>query len=125
MASDPWQAVHQINRTWVEDRPDEMAPLLHADVVMVAPAFSSRSQGRQAAVDGYREFCDAVEIHGYAETEPQVHITGDVAVVSYRFTIEYAMEGDRHVDRGHDLFVLDRERDGWLAVWRMLIPATE
>ena len=123
--SEPWDVVREINRAWVEGHPDDMALCLHLDVVMVGPGFSGRSVGRDACIASYREFCDAAEIHEFAETDPHVDLTADTAVVTYRFTITYTMDAEHHTDRGHDLFVLTRAGEGWQVVWRTLVPGTE
>ena len=41
-------AMHDINRTWLDRRPDDLAPFFHPDLTMVFPGFEGRAVGREA-----------------------------------------------------------------------------
>ncbi len=38
-------AMHQINRAWLEGRVEELAPMVHAEIVTVFPDFAGKDAG--------------------------------------------------------------------------------
>jgi hypothetical protein len=113
--------VRTINDAWTSGRPELMRDALDPDVVFVQPGFAARTEGRDAAIESYREFATSAVVHAYEETELSVDVRGHTAVASYRFEIDYEMKGKRLVETGHDLFVFDRFGTRWRAVWRLVI----
>jgi uncharacterized protein (TIGR02246 family) len=46
----------RINRTWLERRPADLAPLFHPQLTIVFPGFTGRAEGREAMIAGSRIF---------------------------------------------------------------------
>lgn len=115
-------AVRAINAAWTARSPEAMRDVLASDVVFVQPGFNARIEGREAAIESYRDFASTAVVHAYAESELTIDVSGHTATASYRWEIDYETGGTRFVDTGHDLFVFDRVGTRWLAVWRLLIP---
>jgi hypothetical protein len=118
-------ALQRINRTWLEGRPRDMAPLLHPDVVMVFPGFAGRAEGRDALIGGFVDFCDNAELHEYEESGHQIDVTGDTGVANYAFEMVYERSGVRSRSTGRDLWVFARQGGQWLAVWRAMLDIVE
>lgn len=118
------EAIHQINHAWLDGRASDMAPLVHEFVVVVLPGFSGRVIGRDAFVASYADFASEARVSAYDESEHVVDVFGDTAVVSYRYEIEYELDGEPQHDTGRDLFVFARgdNDDHWRVVWRTLVP---
>jgi ketosteroid isomerase-like protein len=114
--------VREINAAWVHGHVEEMAKYLDERMVIVQPGFEVRLVGREACIESYREFARHAAIRQYHEDEVTVEVRGDTAIASYRYVIEYEMDGEMYHDAGHDVFVLMRGAGGWRAVWRTLIP---
>jgi ketosteroid isomerase-like protein len=118
-------AIQRINRTWLEGRPGDLAPLLHPSVIMVLPGFSGRIAGRDAFVAGFVDFCNSAELHEYGESELEVDITGDTAVASFAFDMVYKRSGTSYRATGRDVWVFARQEDSWLATWRAMLELAE
>jgi ketosteroid isomerase-like protein len=116
-----WEVVRRINAAWVERQPERLLDLFHDRIVIVGPDGQRFGEGKAACVGSYRDFCMSALVAFYRESDPQVDVYDAVAVVSYRFEIEYTIEGKIHRETGRDLFVLEKESDRWLAVWRQLV----
>jgi ketosteroid isomerase-like protein len=114
--------IGRINRAWRTGRVEEMVDAFHDDVVVVQPGFGTRVSGREACVGSYAEFAAAARVLAYDESEHAVDVWGDTAVATYRFRIEYEIEGKSYLEAGHDLLVFIRASDGWRVVWRTLAP---
>ncbi len=114
--------VRAINAAWVHGDAGEMADYLDERMVIVQPGFEQRLVGRQACVESYRAFASQAAIGRYDEGEVTVEVRGDTAIASYRYVIEYEIDGETYHDVGHDVFVLMGGDGGWRAVWRTLIP---
>lgn len=114
--------VRAINAAWVYGKPGEMEAYLDERMVLVQPGFAERLVGREACIESYREFASHAAIHSYEEGEATVDLRGETAIASFRYAIEYEMDGEIYHDVGHDVFVLMHGDGGWRAVWRTLIP---
>jgi ketosteroid isomerase-like protein len=117
---DAWEAVKRINAAWREGQPERLAELFHERMAIVGPDGQRYAEGRDACVESYRTFCEQATVTGYNELDPIVDVYNHVAVVSYGFDIDYTLDGKAARESGQDFFVLERDGDGWLAVWRQL-----
>ncbi len=118
-------AMQRINRTWLEGRPNDLLPLLHPDIVTVFPGFAGRAEGREAIVAGFANFCGNATVHEYSESDHQVDVIGETAVVSFTYEMVYDRSGERNRVSGRDLWVFAREKGEWLAVWRTMLDMSE
>jgi ketosteroid isomerase-like protein len=118
-------ALELINRTWLEGRPRDLAPLLHPAVVMALPGFGGRVEGRDAFVGGFVDFCENADLSEYAESGQQIDVTGDTAVATYTFEMVYERSGGRYRSTGRDFWIFARQGDAWLAVWRTMLDLAE
>jgi hypothetical protein len=114
--------LRRINDAWTVRDPAEMAHELHDRVAFVQPGFASRLDGRDAAIEGYREFLGSAILHSYTEHDLAIDVVGDTAVAVYRYEIDWEQDGVRHLETGHDLFVFTRADDAWQAAWRTVVP---
>jgi hypothetical protein len=114
-----------INAAWREGRPRDMGPFLHVDVIMRVPGWAGRVQGREAFMDGFVDFCDNARLLRYEEAEPTVDVVAGTGLVSYAFSMEYELDGQRYLSTGRDLWAFQRETGEWLAVWRTMLDLTD
>jgi ketosteroid isomerase-like protein len=117
--------LHQINQAWLGGRVAEMAAWMHPGIVMVAPGFVGRAVGREAFLAGFEDFVGSCKIEEFREMDHQADVVGAVAVVNLRFEMVYARAGERHRAMGRDVWVFERERDSWTAVWRTMLDMQE
>jgi hypothetical protein len=115
-----WEVIQRINSAWLEKQPERLRELVHDRIVIVGADGRRYGEGSAACVDSYRSFAEQASVSFYQESDRQVDVYGAVAVVAYRFEIEYTMNGQTSRDTGRDLFVLQKEDDRWLAVWRQV-----
>ena len=71
------------------------------------------------------EIAGVLEVVSYAESDHQVDLAGNSAVASFRFEMVYARDGASYRSTGRDLWVFERQGDGWLAVWRTMLDLAE
>ncbi|CAM2065631.1 Nuclear transport factor 2 family protein [Sulfidibacter corallicola] len=108
----------QLNRAWVEGRPDEMKPILHEQMVVTGPQFQVLAQGREHCLQGYRDFCNSARVLDFEVFDRDVRAFGEAVMVTYRFVVTWSREDVRHVDRGHEAFLFVHRDDEWFAAWR-------
>jgi len=113
--------LRKLNRAWLAGDGEGLAELIHEDAVIVRPGFEGQSVGRFAWVASYLDFMAAATIHSFEEDRFVIDVWGDTAVANYEFVLSYEVAGAERTDRGRDLFALNRERDGWVVVWRTLV----
>lgn len=118
-------AMRQINDAWLSGRIEDLAPALHADIVIVLPGWSGRVQGKQEFLVGFREFLQSSQIHEFNEQDLQADVVGRSAVVTFRFEMLYERAGAQFRSTGRDLWVFQKHGAGWIAVWRTMLEIEE
>jgi len=118
-------AMSRINQAWLSGRVQDIAPMVHPEIVMVLPGFGGRGQGREDVLAGFRDFCQNARIQEFREHDRQVDVAGDTAVVTFRFEMVYERSGQRYRSTGRDLWVFQKQAGSWIAVWRTMLDVAE
>jgi ketosteroid isomerase-like protein len=118
-------AMRQINKAWVDGQVEDLAALVHPEIVMVFPGFAGRVQGREEFLAGFRDFRRNTTIQEFREHDHQVDVAGDTAVVTFRYDMLYERSGERYHSTGRDLWVFRKEGSAWIAVWRTMLDMQE
>jgi hypothetical protein len=117
--------IREMNQCWTETW-DETAfgKYIHPDAVAIGPTTPGRLEGRDAYITGWRAFAEEVTIHSWDETGHRVSFfcRGTCAVVTYFFTIRFAMAGQEINMRGRDMFTLVRQGGRWLVASDQFSP---
>jgi len=119
------ELVHRMNDAWVTGNPEALASFFREDIVMVNPDFSQRTQGREACVASYSDFCTQAVIQGFKIGELTVDAFDNTAVAVYSYEIAYEMGGETFNDHGRDIFVFERSSGEWQAAWRTMIVSQD
>ena len=117
-------AMRQINQAWLNGRVEDVAPMVHSEIVMVFPDFAGRIKGRKDFLAGFHDFYQNATIQEYREQDQQVDVTGDTAVITFRYEMIYQRSGERYRSTGRDLWVF-QEAGTWIAVWRAMLEMKE
>lgn len=116
------QRADAFDRCWAEGRLNDLRRFLHADVVFTGPQFQRLAKGAEACVQSYVRFLAQAQVHEFTLSDYLVDIAGDAAVMTYRWTIDYEISGQRSRESGQDLLVWVREAGQWLITWRSQRP---
>jgi Domain of unknown function (DUF4440) len=119
------ETLSAINNAWRNRNPEEMKKYLHPDIVMILPGFSGEIIGREKLIDGFKEFCTNAEVLEYSESDEQINVVGNCAVISFKFEMVYERTTYRDKSTGRDLWIFDRQDNKWIAVWRTMIDVNE
>ena len=114
-----------LNQAWIGGQVERLRQFLHPGVILATPGFGERVHGSDAYVSGHRDFAESATIHGFSEAVSEVDIIEDVAVVNYRYELDYERSGKRYASSGRDLYVLQKTGDNWLVVWRTILDVDE
>ena len=117
--------MRQINQASLEGRVEDLAPMLHAEIVIVFPSFSGRAQGREEFLNGFRDFRQNATIQEFREHDREVDVAGDTAVVTFRYEMVYERTDSRYRATGRDLWVFRNQDSAWIAVWRAMLDIEE
>ncbi|SRR5260221_9132184 len=118
-------AMRQINQAWLDGQIQDLAPMVHPEIVMVLPDFAGRIQGREEFLAGFGDFRRNATIEEFREQDHQVDVVGDTAVVNFRYDMDYERSGKRYHATGRDLWVFHKEDGTWIAVWRVMLDIKE
>ena len=116
--SDVRQVLERINGSWRSGQLDQLGDCFHPDMVIVGPGYQELARGRDACVASYRAFLRDCLVRAYRESKLDVREWGGVAVATYAWEMDYEQGGRLHREVGTDLFVFERQDEGWRAVWR-------
>lgn len=119
------ETVRAMNRCWTKTWDEEKFRLhIHPDAVAIVPTIPGRLEGQDAYVAGWKGFALSTTIRSWVETDHRVQIYagGKCAVVTYLFSITFAMGGQEITMRGRDMFFLVYEAGRWLVVADQFSP---
>jgi hypothetical protein len=119
------ETMRQINQVWLDRQVEPLAPMLHSDIVMAAPGFAGRIQGRDEFLAGFRDFCQNATVHEFRDHDYTIDVAGETAVVTFRYDMVYERSGERYHSTGRDFWVFQNEGDAWVAVWRTMLNTEE
>jgi len=117
--------MRRINELWAGGKVEELAPMLHPDIVMAVPGFAGRIHGRKDFLAGFSDFCRNVKIDEFHDDGYETDATGSVAVVTFRYEMLYERSGTRYHATGRDFWIFTREDNAWIAVWRTMFDMQE
>jgi len=109
-----------INQAWRQHQFSDMEALLDENVVMRGPKLKEYARGRKAFVQTYAQFMEQSHITEYSESNHITDMWGDIAAVTYNWTMTYEQKGQTKTDSGQDMFVFHRAPTGWVAVLRVI-----
>jgi ketosteroid isomerase-like protein len=119
------ESVRAMNRCWTASwNEPAFRQYIHPDAVAIAPTTPGRLEGKEAYVAGWRAFCEAAIIHEWQETDHkvQIHAGGKCAVITYLFSITFAMGGQKMTLQGRDMLFLVKEGWTWLVAADQFSP---
>lgn len=117
--------MQDINQAWLHNQVAGLKSKVHADVVIVFPGFSGRSQGRETLIAGFREFCESATVHEFHQEDQQIDVIGSTAAVSCNYRMVYERAGVQYRSSGRDLWIFQLEGGEWAAVWRTMLDVRE
>jgi len=123
MTSDLIAFIAQMDRCWLERRFEDLANHLAADIVLVAPGGQHRLEGREAAIESYREFMSLCEVRRLQTHDHIVTQRGAAAIVEYGWDMAWSDQGTSHEARGREILALTQYDEGWRVFWRTQLPA--
>jgi len=119
------QVLKEINRCWLEGRPEDIGRYFHEDIVVLLPGFSGKARGRSAVVQSFVDFCSNAQVHEYSESDHDLDVIGDQAIAGYSFRITYSLTGKKYEGTGRDIWSFTRHEGRWLAAWRFMTDLVE
>jgi len=117
--------IREMNRCWTAGwHEEQFRQYIHPDAVAVVPTTPGRLEGRDAFVAGWRDFAQAAVVHEWKETghKVQIYAGGKCAVVTYFFSITFAMGVEKQTMQGRDMLFLLKEGRKWLVVADQFSP---
>jgi ketosteroid isomerase-like protein len=116
------QILRAINEAWTQGKPEDLGRYFHPDMVIVGPDGQPAGRGSEACISSYRSFAQSAKIHSFSQAGFQIEVFENTSAATYSFSLSYEIDGQVFKDSGRDMFVFSREREGWKAVWRMILP---
>ncbi len=117
--------MRQINQAWLDGRIDDLAQMVHPEIVMVFPEFAGRVEGRDALIAAFNDFSQNAQIHEFSEEDHHIDLIGNTAVASFKYDMVYERSGERYHTTGRDLWVFELHDGEWLGVWRTMLDTEE
>jgi hypothetical protein len=116
------ERVEAYDRCWLDGRLEDLRRFLHPRVVFTGPRFERLVEGIDGCVGSYVGFLSQTRVNAFTASDYAIDVAENSAVVTYRWTIDYEMNGKRSVETGQDLLVWVLTESGWLLTWRTQRP---
>lgn len=113
--------VKEVNDVTLGSKQTDLQQFFHDEVKFVAPDFKNVLEGREKALDSYREFREMAEVKSYELGEPDISIFDTTAIATYSFDMRYKLGQESYHEGGRDLMVLIKRDEQWKIAWRTLI----
>src|SRR5262249_25854242 len=114
-----------ISEAWLSGDTNSLNQYFHDEMTISGPDLERLGGGREACVKSYEDFIKQTTILEYQESDPNIDLYGDTAVVVCPWKITYEMKGQKYREQGRDLLVLVRHEAGWRVAWRAVFPQPE
>ena len=120
--SEVWAVLRLLNDCWTKSDATSLSSFFHKDMVAITPTDRERREGREACVAGWVGFAQMAKINRWVESDPQIQLYGNTAIVTYYFDMEFEMGGQAINMGGRDMFVFVKEDGKWWAVADQFSP---
>ncbi len=120
-----WETIQAMNQCWTCGDLNELDKLnnyFHDTMVAITPTDKNRRQGKKACVQGWQSFAENVRIHSWKETDPEIQVYGNTAVVTYYFDMSFEMGGQTINMGGRDMITAIFENGEWWIVADQFSP---
>src|SRR5262245_5329215 len=111
-----------MSEAWLSGDTNRLNQYFHDQMTIRGPELQRLGAGRDVCVKSYEDFIQQTAILEYQESDPDVDLYGDTAVVVCPWKITYELKGQKYGEQGRDLLVLVRSESGWLVAWRAVFP---
>ena len=108
--------LHELNDCWTKGDGSGLVNYFHEDMVAVVPTTRERLVGRDACIAGWMGFAKMAKIHFWNETDHQVKLYGNTAIVTYYYNMSFDIGGITINTGGRDMFVFVEQNGKWWAV---------
>lgn len=98
-----------------------MREFIHPEIAIVPPGLTETLRGCDLLVASFEEFCHNAIVLEYEETDEHIDVVGNCAVATFRFRMVYERTAYREDCSGRDLWVFERQKGRWIAVWRAML----
>ena len=116
-----WKLMEKINHTWLNDDPMKLKNFFHENIVILSKDFKEQGIGINACIKSYEEFRKISKVKEFNVSDSRVELFKNTAIVSYNFEIKYEIDNEFYNDKGKDMYIFTKEKERWVAIWRMLM----
>jgi ketosteroid isomerase-like protein len=110
--------IHDLNKSWMEGRYDDLHEYYHKDVVLLPPGMDQPVKGAEAMVESYRQFGAMGTVHKIDILDIQVFSFHSAAVCHVKFDVDYEIEAGRFQEQGMEVYTIDTSGDSPKIIWR-------
>ncbi len=121
LRSRPADVIRALNHAWRTCDAEALAALLTPEVIVLTAAFDVVAEGREKTVESYISFAREARVLEFEEYDWNEHVLARIAIVTYRYRIEYQRADEHSQDRGNEMFVLVDDSSSWRASCRLLL----
>ena len=114
-----------MSKTWLSGDANGLNQYFHEQMAIRGPDLQLLGTGKQTCVKSYEDFINQTTVLDYEESEPEIDLYSETAVVVCPWKIAYELKGQKYREKGRDLLVLVRNGRGWLVAWRAVFPQPE
>src|SRR5680860_242409 len=109
------------NNGWTQGKFDDIKPLLHDNVIFVAPDLKTQINGKDPCIQTIKDYSRNAKTKVFEIRSKEIHIWNQTTVVTIDFYIEYEMNKEVYIEKGKEFWTLNMQNDHWKLVWRAMV----
>lgn len=113
--------IRTFNRYSLEGNVDELSPMLHDQVVFVAPSLKDTIKGKDLCLDSIRSYTNQAKTISYEVLDHDITRWSNTVAVIMEYEIEYELNEDIYKERGAEHWILIKVLSNWKMSWRSLM----
>jgi ketosteroid isomerase-like protein len=113
--------ITKFNQAWTQGKLEVIIPLLHNDVIFLAPDFKTEISGKDACLQTIKDYINNAKTKSFKVLNTKIHSWKDNAVVSFDYLIEYEMNDNTHQEAAKEFWTMINQSDTWKIVWRAVV----
>ena len=122
VAQEVWNTLRALNDAWTKGNPDDLQHYFHERMMALTPVAHERHDDGATCIANWKGFAQTAKIIDWCETDPNVQVYGNAAVVAYYFDMHFELAGQPVHSTGRDLAFFVKEDGRWQMVGDQFSP---
>ena len=110
--------VQAYDSAWLGRKWHTLEKLFAPDITLVSTDLLQPIVGREAVLNHLCVTMARMHVHEYNATDLRGYASGSVGIITYRWQLDWTVDGERRSGSGRDILILQPAAGAWRLAWR-------